>query len=301
MALKTEHFTTPIKLVLPGIIVSLIGLTASNFIFNDPVKIKGKHSLAAWNNLVYYQKIYDLNAEQLTCQYSSNIGGDYYFKDLIHLQEMTIENLKNLKEDKDLDKIVGSIINLRIDTYTQLKNLTVKFIDTLMFWDRIEQTLAAKDSASKKELAKIVKTIQDEYLNDRQHISTRDTSIISGLGDELKKTYAAFENSNFKSPRLTEIIDTIHRRMLGNWSMTKNGMIATVEFDGADKGSLSQNNKEEKFTWKFLGKDSTKLKIDFDNILLSDWPLDIPYCSETIMQYKEAENGVVLVACRIKE
>src|SRR6185436_21896 len=93
-----------------------------------------------------------------------------------------------------------------------------------------------------------------------------------------------------KSPRLTELIDTIHRKMLGKWSMTKNGMIATVEFEGADKGSLSQNNKEEKFTWKFLGKDSTKLKIDFDNTLLSDWPLDIPYCSETIMQYKEAEN-----------
>ena len=143
MALKTEHFTTPIKLVLPGIIVSLIGLTASNFIFNDPVKLRGKHSLAAWDHLVQYQKIYDQNSEALTCQYSSSIG-DYYFKDLIHLQEMTIENLKMLKEDKDIDKIVGAIINLRIDTYTQLKNLSVKFIDTLMYWDRIEQTLGGR-------------------------------------------------------------------------------------------------------------------------------------------------------------
>ena len=34
MALKTEHFITPIKLVLPGIIVSVNGLFASNHTFN---------------------------------------------------------------------------------------------------------------------------------------------------------------------------------------------------------------------------------------------------------------------------
>lgn len=299
MALKTEHFTTPIKLVLPGIIVSLIGLTASNVIFNDPVKIRGKHSRTVWDHLVRYQKIYEQNAEGLTCQYSPNIG-EYYFKDLIHLQEMTIENLKMLKEDKDIDKIVGSIINLRIDTYTQLKNLTVAYIDTLMVLDRYDQAIT--DPAIRKQLTDIVLNIQTTYLNDRQHISTRDTSIISNLGSELKKSYTSFESANFRSSSLADIIDTIHKKIAGKWSMTKDGAQVEVRFNNPDQGSVMQDSKEEKFSWKFLGKDSTKLNIDFENILLPDWKLDIPYVSEKLMQYKDlAADGVILTACRVKQ
>jgi hypothetical protein len=63
-----------------------------------------------------------------------------------------------------------------------------------------------------------------------------------------------------------------------------------------------QNNKEEKFSWKFLGKDSTRLDVDFQNTFLLDWKLNIPYVSELLMQYKDViENGVVLTACRMKE
>jgi hypothetical protein len=299
MALKSEHFTTPIKLVLPGIIVSLIGLTVSNVIFNDPVKIRGRHSRTAWDNLVRYQKIYEQNAEGLTCQYSPNIG-EYYFKDLIHLQEMTIENLKMLKEDKDIDKIVGSIINLRIDTYTQLKNLTVNYIDTIMVLDQYDRAIT--DPAIRRQLEEIVHNVQTGYINDRQHISTRDTSIISNLGSELKKAYASFESASFRSASLADIIDTIHRKIIGKWSMVKNGLQVEVRFNNNNQGSLMQNNKEEKFSWKFLGKDSTRLDIDFQNVFLLDWKLNIPYVSELLMQYKDViENGVVLTACRIKE
>ena len=38
-ALKAEHFTTPIKLVLPGIIVSLVGASTANFRFQQSGKI----------------------------------------------------------------------------------------------------------------------------------------------------------------------------------------------------------------------------------------------------------------------
>lgn len=299
MALKADHFITPIKLVLPGIIVSLIGLTASNVIFNDPVKIRGRHSRTAWDHLVRYQKIYDENAEGLTCQYAPYIS-PYYFKDLIHLQDMTIENLKMLKEDKDIDKILGSIINLRIDTYTQLKNITEKFIDTIMMWDEIERVQT--DPAVRQRIAEVVFGLQSEYMSDRQHISTRDTSIIRQLGGELKKTYTQFASANFRSPSLADIIDTIHKKIIGKWAMVKNEQQVQVRFDITNKGVLTHDNKDEKFSWKFLGKDSTKLEIDFESIFLAHWNLDIPSVTDRLMQYKDlSKDGTVLAACRIKE
>src|SRR5512147_2128720 len=109
MPLRAEHFTTPIRLVLPGIIVSLIGASAGYYIFNNPDKIRGANSRAAWNNLVKYETIYSENAEVITCEYNGNIG-DQYFKDLVHLQEMTVQNLKMLRDDKDIDKLMASII-----------------------------------------------------------------------------------------------------------------------------------------------------------------------------------------------
>ena len=298
MPLKSEHFITPIKLVLPGIIVSLIGLSASNYIFNDPVKIRGRNSRSAWDNVVRYQKIYEENAEDLTCQYSSNT--EYYFKDLIHLQEMTIENLKTLKDDKEIDKIMASIINLRIDTYSQLKNISVKFIDTLLYWDKIERTLNPRDSVSHKQLADIVEDIQNEYMNSKQHISTRDTSIIRRLGIDLQKSYTAFASANFRSPSLSDIIDTIHQKIIGKWSMVKDEMQVDVTFDKSNKGTMVQSDGEQKFSWKFLGEDSTKLNIDFENALIPDWTLDIPYCSPRLLQYKDVKKaGVVHTACRL--
>ena len=114
-SLKSEYFTTPLKLVLPGLIIATTGY----YLFNNPEKIRAKNSLSAWNTLIKYEQIYGTNSEELYCSYNLTTTEDLerFNKDLIHFQEMTIENLKLLRDDKDIDKLMSAIVNLRIDTY----------------------------------------------------------------------------------------------------------------------------------------------------------------------------------------
>ena len=294
MPLKSEHFTTPIKLVLPGIIVSLIGLTASNMIFNDPVKIRGRNSRTAWDNLRRYEKIYEENSEELTCVYGTT-NGDLFYKDLIHLQEMTVENLKMLRDDKDIDKLVASIINLRIDTYTQLKKITSEFIDSLTklskqtFYDSIgyfknldEQTL-----------------LQQNFLADRIHMMLRDTFTIKNLGSELKRNYKIFENVVFFDP-LTVSTDSIRQRIIGTWSMTSELDGSTMKIDKEGTGVFTFEGTEYPYTWSLNEKDGEReFSMVFKENKLEKRIYKILHCTNKILQYRSGKNGnSLLLACK---
>ena len=71
MPLKSEHFITPIKLVLPGIIVSVIGLFASNFIFNNPNKIKAKATHTTWKVVTQFEDMFEINSDRIPCRLDS--------------------------------------------------------------------------------------------------------------------------------------------------------------------------------------------------------------------------------------
>jgi hypothetical protein len=294
MALKSEHFTTPIKLVLPGIIVSLIGLTASNVIFNDPVKIRGKNSRTAWDNLRRYEKIYEENSEDLTCQYGST-NGDLFFKDLVHLQEMTIENLKMFRDDKDIDKLVGSIINLRIDTYTQLKMITSGFIDSLT---KLANT-PVYDSAALKENLSQQGVLQQQFLADRIHVVLRDTTIIKNLGAELKKTYSSFENVVFVEP-IIPTMDSINHRIIGAWSMQSEEVPTRLELDQSKTGKLTLDGTDYSFNWTFEEKDDQRiLALHFKDNKIADRNYQVVHCTNKILQYRNGKNeNIVMIACR---
>ena len=123
MPLKSEHFITPIKLVLPGIIVSVIGLFASNYIFNNPEKNKAKTTYATWKVINQFEEMLNMNSELLPCR--STAGNEIQLKkDFIHLYEMTRQNLVDLKSEEKLDKRLSAVLNLKIDTYDELKKQT---------------------------------------------------------------------------------------------------------------------------------------------------------------------------------
>ena len=54
----SSKITGHIKLVLPGIIVSLIGGSAGILIFNNPGKIKGRSTQDGWYSVIQYEKNY---------------------------------------------------------------------------------------------------------------------------------------------------------------------------------------------------------------------------------------------------
>jgi len=295
-SLKSEYFTTPLKLVLPGLIIATTGY----YLFNNPEKIRAKNSRSAWNTLLKYEQIYGANSEELYCSYSLVTVEDLekFNKDLIHFQEMTIENLKLLRDDKDIDKLMSAIINLRIDTYTQLRTITKQFIDTLIILDknyRINRT-----DAKQYELS--IKSIQEQFMSDRGHIGSRDSTIIKNLGIELKKNYASsFENINFNlSPTIS--LDTVKKRVIGSWSLKKDDIPVVVSFNRSGIGKLIINEKKEVFAWNFDDVDSTAITMKFDNPAYTPWTLYVNSCDQRLLQYIDAgsRNEILLTACRIK-
>lgn len=294
MPLKSEHFTTPIKLVLPGIIVSLIGLTASNVIFNDPVKIRGKNSRTAWDNVRRYEKVYEENSEELTCLYGTT-NSDLFYKDLIHLQEMTVENLKMLRDDKDIDKLVASIINLRIDSYTQLKKITTDFIDSLTKLSK--QTF--KDSVGYYKNLDEQKALQQNFLFDRIHVLLRDTFIIKNLGVELKRSYTSFEKVAFVDP-LTISTDSIRQRIIGTWSMISESDGSSLKINKDGTGTFTVEGTEYPFTWTLEEKEEIRnFSMLFKDNKLEKRNYKIVHCTNKILQYLSDKNGnFVMISCK---
>lgn len=291
-SIKSSNILAPVKMVLPGIIVSLVGASAGYYIFNNPNKIRGRNSKAAWDNLVRYEKIYSDNSEKITCNYNGNIG-EAYIKDLLHMQQMTIENLKLIRDDKDIDKLVSAIINLKIDTYTELGKLTQGFFDTLNYLDA--HPVDSSDAILVNERSLTEEKLQSEYLVKRDHIFLRDSAIIGNLGRELKKAYKAFSEVDFTIVELITI-EMLQQRVLGSWSLVANNFSLQITVKGDNTGEWKQEGESHPFTWNF---DDTDLKIHFTDKFDEDVTFDIKFVSEKIMQFVfKNVSEKLLLACR---
>jgi hypothetical protein len=282
---KSEYFTTPLKLVLPGIIVSMIGLFVSNYIFNNPEKIRGKNSRLAWDNLVQYEKIYSEFYDKIICQYGGTFNEEYV-DDLLHIQEMTSENLKTLRDDKDIDKQMAAILNLRLDTYAKLKSTSNTFFDSIF---TIRTSLTGDDSLV---LDRAVQ-LSTKYMRTITRIYNRDTSIIKGLGAELRKKYPTFKSVDFT---FSAFIDPkkLEENLTGKWMILLTNQ--TVIFEKNKKGTWILDSTKHSFTWTL---NSTKVNISFDDE--SSDNIDIIKCTEGNMQFILASNNAPAQACRIRE
>ena len=303
-SLKADHFITPIRLVLPGIVVSVIGLFASNYIFNNPNKIKGNSSRTAWDNLKRYENIYRDYTETLPCEYNGNIGQDYS-QHLIHLQEMTAENLKMLRDDKDVDKLMAAIINLRIDTYTQLKNSSRSFFDSLYAMS----TSISNEMDSSSRLAMQVRfqaiqaRMQIKFINHNEHVYKRDSSIINLLGKELSKHYKTFKNVNFNI--FNNTADTLNvvglqKKIIGTWSLITNDIPILLKIDSVQTGSWIRSDDTIPLRWTL---EKTSLKMHFiDRPATPDVVFETISSSEkTISFYYKIEDAEgFVIACRAR-
>lgn len=292
-SLKTEHFLTPIRLVLPGIIVASTGY----YLFNNPDKIRGKNSFTAWNNLVKYEKIYEDAAQELGCSESSN-DFETFNKDLIHLQEVTVENLKALRDDKDIDKVMAAIINLRIDTYTQLKILTAKFLDSI----NTVSSMAFYDSAGYYNIINKQVKIQTDYMNERLHITVRDTGLIRKLGLQLKQTYSAFSDLDLDQ-KIEVGAKALQKKIIYKWSLASEDIPVFLDIRKDNSGIMLKDDIEYPFTWKLEDDEEmmvTKINLHFTDNSEPDWVITILNCTDKTIQYKSnKKGGMTLIGCRV--
>jgi hypothetical protein len=242
MALKSEHFTTPIKLVLPGIIVSLIGLTATNYIFNNPKKNKAKATYNTWNVIRQFEEGFEENSDLIPCRLDT-FDQVQFRKDYIHLLEMTRQNILDLKDDDNIDKRLMAIINLKIDNYTETKKVSEKFLDSFLV---VKNELNTGQYTS-DEVLSITSYMQQNYLNELVHLINRDTAVVSGILNDLTKSYIDYVDS-FKIEQKTQPIKELQTNLIGNWYTTDKVAI-TIKKDSS--GHWKQEGIETDFTWKF--------------------------------------------------
>ena len=215
MPLKSEHFITPIKLVLPGIIVSVIGLFASNYIFNNPEKNKAKTTYATWKVINQFEEMLNMNSELLPCR--STAGNEIQLKkDFIHLYEMTRQNLVDLKSEEKLDKRLSAVLNLKIDTYDELKKQTEVFLDSA----GLIQLMVKNKTLDSNSQNGIISGMQSRYINNLNHILYRDTSMINSILGQLNQNYSSYVDSFLVAAEKIQSFDEVNKLIAGTWLST---------------------------------------------------------------------------------
>ena len=266
MPLRSEHFITPIKLVLPGIIVSVIGLFASNYIFNNPEKNRAKATYATWKVINQFEEILEKNSDLLPCNTAASDQLQLK-KDYIHLYEMTRQNMVDLKDEEKIDKRLSAVLNMKIDSYTELKKLTEVFLDSA----RVVMTEADHGIISGEEKNYRISQMQSEYVIELAHVATRDTTVIKNILNELNQSYSSYVDS-FLVIQKIQSSEEIKRLVPGSWLTSDK---VTIKIEPGGTGHWEQADREFDFTWSLenstlMMKRENGKDIVFEIIKISD-------------------------------
>ena len=253
MPLKSEHFTTPIKLVLPGIIVSVIGLFASNYIFNNPEKNRAKATYATWKVINQFEEMFEENSYALPCS-----GGDQLQlkQDLVHLLEMSRQSLLDLKSEEKIDKRMSALLNLKIDSYNEMKKITEVFLDSA----RKTNLLLSEDLITSQKKDSVINELQDNYISDLSHVSNRDTMFTKNILKELNNSYSSYVDS-FLIVQKVLSKEEIVKFIIGTWA-TVDSINVNINIQPGGKGQWIDGIEENNFTWTLQ---ETILTMDLQN------------------------------------
>ena len=245
---------TVVKTIFPGLIISIIGGSFAFLVFNNPDKIRGKSTLRAWESLRQYEGLYTNNTDVINC--GNIIEGTQRFKsNLLHQIQMTGENLKNiLEKEGNVDNLMLAIINMKIDSYNEMKKQTEIFLDTLISMD--ETSISMQVQLNKEEFTRKWIQTYSSYMDECAYLRNRDTATINKILKELSKTYSINFSQEKSIPKLAEL----RQSLIGNWSVA----LFKVSFGlkGDSTGYWNAYDKSFKCTWLI---DSTTLKINLND------------------------------------
>ena len=248
-SLKADHFITPIKLVLPGIVVSLVGASAAFFLFNNPAKTKAKQTYASWNVIREYENAYTKSTEDAICL-AEQFNQVQFQKDLTNLLGVLIDNLKDLKDEENIDMRLKAFLNLKIARYTDTKRITEVFLDSVIKLNRLAE-LYPNDQQIKDD----AQDLQVSFSIERDHIQTRDTNELKRIAFELNKEHTKYTDSfQLDLPKFQTAFE-IKQNLAGKWRFPEVDLI--VEFKKDKTGSWDGLGMKENFQWIMTDKTIT--------------------------------------------
>jgi hypothetical protein len=279
------------KTIFPGLIVSVIGASFGFLVFNNPEKIRGKATLRAWESLKQYEKLYIDNTDEINC---GNVGEgvDRFKSDMIHQIQMTSENLKNiLEKEGNVDNLMLAIINMKIDSYNEMKKQTEIFLDTLKSIDEISITTEA--AAEKEQITSRWIQTYSKYTYECAYLKNRDTATINKILNEISKTYSIKFSPEKNLPALNEL----RQKLIGNWSVA----LFKVSFGLNEDSTGYWNAYDQSFkcTWKI---DSTTVKLTTADQGTMEFTIERLTPDKLVLNQAGGEfKNNTFLACRIKE
>jgi len=282
--LKAEHFTTPLKLVLPGVIVSLVGASAAFFIFNNPEKNMAKQTHASWTVVKDYETAFKNGFEESFCV-NDNSNQIQFRKDYTHLLEVLIKNLEDLKKEENTDMQFKAFLNLKLTRYNDAKKITEVFLDSVINLNQLAE-LYPNDPVLKQK----GQQLQKDYAIDLAHLETRDTSELKRIALALNKQHKAYTDSFLLELPREQTIAEIKQNFIGKWRFPE--IMATVEFKKDKTGMWEELNTQHSFKWTMADKIVT---LYFDNETHNFYMAE---ATATKLSAVWKERGFVVVGCR---
>ena len=283
-SLKAEHFTTPLKLVLPGIIVSLVGASAAFFIFNNPDKNKAKQTYASWNVIREYEAAYLKSSEEAICL-SDPFDQIQFQKDLTHYLGVLIYNLEDLKDEALIDMRLKAFLNLKIARYTDAKRITEAFLDSVI---KLNKALAlSPDNQNIKDEAR---DLQINFATEKDHIETRDTNELKRITLALNKDHTKYTDSFLLDlPRLQTAVD-IQKHFVGRWYFPE--VKAFIDFKKDKTGTWEEAGQTYNFQWKM---DEKNVVMNIENEVYN---FIVVEATSSKLSAVWKERNFVLIGCR---
>ena len=284
MALKADHFLTPIKLILPGIIVSLVGASTAYFVFNNPEKNKAKQTYASWNVIREYEAAYDKSSEEAICL-SDPFDQIQFQKDLTHHLGVLIDNLEDLKDEANIDMRLKAFLNLKMARYSDTKKITEAFLDSVIKLNRAFE-LAPDNTAIREE----GRNLQIGFSTEKEHIETRDTNELKRIAFALNKDHLEYTDSFLlKIPRLQTTAE-IKQNVVGRWHFPEGK--AMIEFKKDSTGTWEELGNVYDIKWTMAEKTITiQIETEIHNFILVE-------ATSTKLSAVWKEKGFVLIGCR---
>jgi hypothetical protein len=281
---KSEHFLTPIKLVLPGIIVSLIGASAGYFLFNNPDEKKAKETYRTWKVIREYEDAFKKGNEAFYCAKDS-LDQYRFRKDYAHLLEILVNNLQDLKGNKEMDPRISAYLNFKISRYKESMKITDTFLAQL---EPVNNTLRAYPD--NLELRQAAIKLQFDYASELAHIETRDDQELKRIAAVLEKEHMKYTDSFPVQVEKLQPIAEIEKNVPGKYRFPEVGVTASF-------------NKDNSGLWEALG-----LSIPFkwemkDTVVILNFADEVNHfrvvkATETFFSAYWKEKEYFMVGCR---
>ena len=269
-----------VKTIFPGLIVSIIGGSFAFWMFNNPDKIRGKATLRAWESLKQYERLYIDNTDQINCENFSE-GIERFKNNMLHQIQMTSENLRNvLDKENNVDNLMLAVINMRIDSYNEMKKLTGTLLDTL---NSLNKNLA---TASTQWI-----DLHTTYMDECAYLKNRDTATINKILKKLSQTYSV----SFLEDKFLPDLSELRKKIIGKWQIA----LYQVTFELKDDGTGFWNglHGNQPTTWQI---DSTIIKIRYNDNTM-EYDLSVKRTTDDVLSLYQigGSKETAYIACRI--